>query len=144
MLLASRLGDGWLWYSLGVVVLLFGDEHRYHAFAAGGTAALAGILVFRTLKGISKRRRPCEIEPHCWAFISPPDRFSFPSGHSMTSCAMAVAVGHFYPQCQIPLFACAASIAASRIILGMHFLTDVMVGLLIGGALGYAAVCLFT
>jgi undecaprenyl-diphosphatase len=144
MLLASRLGDGWLWYAVGIAILLFGgDEHR-RAFACGGTAVLVSILVFKVLKGISKRRRPCEIEPHCWATVSSRDQFSFPSGHAMTASAIAVCLGHFYPGWEIFLVLIAASIAASRIVLGMHFLTDVTVGCLIGAGLGYGSLYLFT
>lgn len=137
MLLMSRLGNGWLWYSLGIFILFCGGQNRYHAFFAGALSALVAILIFQRVKPLSRRRRPCEIEPHCWAVISPPDRFSFPSGHAMTSFAIAVAVGSFYPQCQPSLIALAALIAASRIIVGMHFLTDIVVGALMGALIGY-------
>lgn len=55
----------------------------------------------------------------------------------MTSFAIAVAVGSFYPQCQPCLVAVAALIAISRIILGMHFLADVIVGALLGALIAY-------
>jgi undecaprenyl-diphosphatase len=135
-ILITRLGDGWLWYLLGIILLVFGGSHRYLAIGAGGSAALTGILVFSVLKKVSQRKRPCEIEPHCWAEIQPPDKFSFPSGHSITSFGIAVAVGLFYPDLQAPLLVVAALIASSRIILGMHFLSDVIAGSAIGAALG--------
>jgi len=143
MIVATRLGDGWLWYGLGLAMLLFGGEERFQAFAASGTAALASILLFHELKRVSKRRRPCHIERHCWATLTPPDQFSFPSGHSMTAYAIAIAAGHFYPWALGALLFVAASIAISRIMLGMHFLTDVMVGALLGTGLGYIALVLF-
>jgi undecaprenyl-diphosphatase len=143
MLMMSRLGNGWLWYSLGILVLICGGHDRYRAFFAGMLSALVAILIFQRVKPLSRRRRPCEIEPHCWAVISPPDRFSFPSGHAMTSFAIAVAVGSFYPQYQPCLLAVAASIALSRIIVGMHFLTDVVVGGMMGALIGYLAFWLF-
>jgi undecaprenyl-diphosphatase len=143
MLLMSRLGNGWLWYSLGIFVLICGGQARYRAFFAGALSALVAILIFQRVKPLSRRRRPCEIEPHCWAVISPPDRFSFPSGHAMTSFAIAVAVGTFYPQCQPCLLAVAALIAVSRIIVGMHFLTDIVVGALMGALIGYLSAGLF-
>ena len=40
------------------------------------------------------------------------------------------------------LLFCAVSIAVSRVILGMHFLSDVMAGGIIGALLGYTAVAL--
>lgn len=143
MLLMSRLGNGWVWYSLGIIILLCGGQDRYRAFFASAVAALVCILLFQCVKPLSRRRRPCEIEPHCWAVLAPPDRFSFPSGHAMTSFAIAVTVGGFYPQCQPCLLAIAALIAVSRIIVGMHFLTDIIVGAMIGAFIGYVSVLCF-
>ena len=116
-----------------------------HRFAAVGAAALAagtGILVFLFLKRRTGRRRPCAIEPHCWAKLLPPDHFSFPSGHTITAFAVALSLAAFYPGLLIGLLFCAASIALSRILLGMHFLSDVLAGALIGSGLAYSAVWL--
>jgi undecaprenyl-diphosphatase len=141
--LVTRMGDGWLWYALGLIILLFGGEQRFLAVGAGLVASLAGVLVFRQLKLISKRPRPYQVEPHCWAMITTRDRFSFPSGHSMTAFSIMVSVGHFYTDLQPVLLVLALSIAASRIILGMHYLTDVVAGAAIGIGLGLASLYLF-
>jgi undecaprenyl-diphosphatase len=143
-LLITRLGDGWLWYALGVIILFVGGEKRFVAVGAGLAASLAGIVVFRQLKLVSKRPRPYQVEPHCWAMVTPQDRFSFPSGHSMTAFSIMVSVGHFYPDLQVVLLMMALSIAASRIILGMHYLTDVVAGAAIGIGLGLASLSLFS
>src|SRR5579862_7900967 len=120
MVVMTRLGDGLLWYSLALFVLIFGGARGIHAFVTGGVAALVAIGLFRQIKRISRRPRPCHIEPHCWASIVPPDQFSFPSGHAMTSFAIAVSLGHFYPEFQPLLLASALSVAVSRVVLGMH------------------------
>jgi undecaprenyl-diphosphatase len=136
MILATRLGDGWLWYALALILVAYGGERRFVAIGAGVAAAFAGILLFRVLKNASQRKRPCEIEPHCWSLILPPDKFSFPSGHSITAFAIALSIGLFYPDLQGCLLAVAFLIASSRIILGMHFLSDVLAGSAIGSVLG--------
>ena len=87
-------------------------------------------------------RSPCALEPHCWATLLPPDQFSFPSGHTITAFAMASSVSVFYPMLLAALLFCAVSIALSRILLGMHFLTDVLAGAVIGSGLGWAAASL--
>lgn len=143
MIIATRGGDGWLWYALGGILLVFGGQHRFAAIGAGASAALVGILVFRALKHASRRPRPCEIEPHCWATILPPDRYSFPSGHSITAFGVAMAVGLFYPDLQGCLVAAAFLIAGSRIILGMHFLSDVLAGSALGVLLGVSSFHIF-
>jgi undecaprenyl-diphosphatase len=143
MISATRCGDGWLWYSLGCILLVFGGPRRFTAVLAAGAAAVTGICLFKLIKRVSHRARPCQLEPHCWSRVLPPDQFSFPSGHSITAFAVAVCIGLFYPQLQDALLFIAVCVAASRIILGMHFLSDVIAGSAIGAALGYSAFRVF-
>jgi undecaprenyl-diphosphatase len=143
MILSTRMGDGWLWYATGVGVLIWGGRLRYVAIGSAGLAVLSGILVFLVLKRISHRKRPCRWEPHCWSSILPPDQFSFPSGHTITAFAIAISLGSFYPDFMVALLLVAVSIAASRIILGMHFLSDVLAGSAIGIGLGYTFLYFF-
>lgn len=143
MILMTRMGDGWLWYSLGLILFFFGGERRFQAIGAALSAAVAGIFLFRALKRTSKRKRPCEVEPHCWSLILPPDKYSFPSGHSITAFAIAISIGMFYPDLTGVLLAVACLIASSRIILGMHFLSDVLAGSAIGALLGLISFHLF-
>ena len=139
---ATRAGDGWLWSLCGVALLASHDADRYAAVVAALLAAAMGIVVFRVVKRAVGRKRPCMIEPHCWATLLPPDQFSFPSGHSITAFAVAVSLGFFYPPLLAGLLFCAASVAVSRILLGLHFLTDVLAGSALGVALGYSAALL--
>jgi undecaprenyl-diphosphatase len=141
---ATRAGDGWLWYLIGLTILIFGGDTRLTAIACAGSAALVGIGVFKVLKRLSGRRRPCEIEPHCWARLLPPDQFSFPSGHTITAFGVSVALASFYPTLWPALLFCALSIAVSRILLGMHFLSDVVVGAILGSGLALTSYSIFT
>jgi len=140
MLAATRGGDGWLWYAMGLFILLLGGSSRFRAIAAAGSAEAVGAALFVKLKKVTGRRRPCVFEPHCWARLLPPDQFSFPSGHTITAFAVALSLSLFYPSLAIGLLFCAASVAASRILLGMHFLSDVLAGAAIGSVLACAAV----
>jgi undecaprenyl-diphosphatase len=126
-LCATRGGDGWLWYGMAAVILLFGGPVRFQAVSAAAMAAALGIAIFLTLKKATGRRRPCT------------DQFSFPSGHTITAFAVALSLSHFYPNLAAGLLFCALSIAASRVLLGMHFLSDVLAGAAIGAVLAYTA-----
>ena len=137
MILASRLGDGWLWWGVGVLLLLFGGSGRFLAVGAAATSAAISLVLFRRVKKIIGRTRPCAIAPNCWATLLPPDQFSFPSGHTMTAFSVAVPLSLFYPSLEAGLLFCALSIALSRILLGLHFLSDVLVGLALGALIGY-------
>jgi len=143
MVLASRVGDGWLWWILGLVLLLFGGPNRFVAVGAATTSAAVSMGLFLRLKRIIGRKRPCAIATNCWATLLPPDQFSFPSGHSMTAFSIAVPLIGFYPSLEAGLLFCALSIAVSRILLGLHFLSDVLVGSALGASLGYLVYCFF-
>jgi undecaprenyl-diphosphatase len=143
MIAATRMGDGWIWYGLGFMLLAYGGAQRFAAVSSAGAAAIAGIFVFKVLKRLSQRPRPCQIEPHCWSKVLPPDQFSFPSGHTMTAFSIALVVSYFYPSLEGALFFMALSIAVSRIVLGMHYLSDVLAGVALGVALGCASITAF-
>jgi undecaprenyl-diphosphatase len=140
VVLASRAGDGWLWGLTGLVILLFGGSDRFNALETAATAVVFGFAVFLVLKRITGRERPCTLESHCWASLLPPDRFSFPSGHTITAFAVAIPLGWFYPALLLGLLFCALSVGASRILLGLHYLSDVVAGIVIGAGIGFAAV----
>lgn len=62
---------------------------------------------------------------------------SFPSGHSTTMFAMAVAFGYLLPRWRAPLFLLAAIIALSRVIVRAHYPTDIFAGACLGAASAY-------
>jgi len=142
MICATHCGDGSFWYALGLMIVLFGGPPRFLAVGAAALAAGLGIVIFLKLKKATGRKRPCAFEPHCWATLLPPDQFSFPSGHTITACAVSVSLSCFYPALAVGLLFCAFCVAASRILLGMHFLSDVLAGAVIGTSLAYGAVAL--
>ena len=139
MICATRGGDGWLWYAMAAIILVAGGDRRFPAVGTGALAAALGIVLFLRLKKSIGRRRPCVLEPHCWATLLPPDQFSFPSGHTITAFSVSLVLSHFYPELATGLLFCALSIAASRILLGMHFLSDVVAGAAIGSLIAYGS-----
>jgi undecaprenyl-diphosphatase len=139
LIIASRAGDGWLWYGLGLMILVVGDHVRVAAVFAGTAATSVGLVIYAVTKKATRRRRPCLVEPNRWAAILPPDQYSFPSGHSIAAFAIAFSVGQFYEALFVPLLLTATLIAVSRIMLGMHYLSDVLAGLVLGCTLGHIA-----
>ncbi len=139
MLLATRAGDGWLWGLIGIALLFSADPLRFRALESAACAVAVGIVFFHKIKRIVCRIRPRDIEPHCWANIITRDKFSFPSGHSTTAFAVALSLGSFYPEIMPVLLILAANVAISRVVVGMHFLSDIVVGSGCGALLGYVA-----
>jgi membrane-associated phospholipid phosphatase len=109
------------------------------AVCAAAAAAAAETLAF-ILKQLTERSRPPLADPEIQALIGIPDSTSFPSGHAAAAFAAATAVGMLHPRLRVPLFALAATVALSRVYLGVHFWSDVLVGSLLGVAVGWATV----
>jgi membrane-associated phospholipid phosphatase len=107
------------------------------ALAAAGAAAVAeGLTVL--LEHFTERSRPPLADPSIHALVSLPQSTSFPSGHAATAFAAATAVGALHPRIRAPLMALAGMVALSRVYLGVHFWSDVLVGTLLGVAIGLA------
>jgi len=136
---ATRFGDGWGWFAIGTVLLSgSGSAHRTLAAGTLSTALANAVLVY--LKRRVRRRRPCEQGPHPLFRVKPPDDFSFPSGHATNAFAICTVVSIAFPFIAPVLAILAASVAASRVVLGLHYASDVLVGALIGATCGLAAV----
>ena len=96
------------------------------------------------IKKIVKRARPSTLVPEDEMKINKPKDHSFPSGHSASSfCAFAVTLICCPPFFWIPSLVVAALIAFSRLYLRVHYLSDVLVGTLLGLLDGVAIALLF-
>src|SRR5258708_8538238 len=76
---ATRMGDGWLWYGLGIMLLLYGGPQRFSAIGAAGAAAIGGIFVLLFLQLLSRPPRASPLAPHCWVQVPPPANSSLSS-----------------------------------------------------------------
>jgi len=133
---ASRLGDGVIWYALMLALpLLYGAEGLRVAAIMLATGAV-GLALYKFLKRTFVRERPFIRHAGISLAGAPLDRYSFPSGHTLHAVAftwMAVAA---FPALGIVLLPLALAIAASRVVLGLHYPTDVLVGALLGAITG--------
>jgi undecaprenyl-diphosphatase len=133
----TRVGDGWLWGALALAAL---QSRSLRAFAAGAVACGAANLVFVVMKRTTGRQRPCHAHRDLCAPASARDYYSFPSGHSINAfAAVTVLEAVVWPSVVPLLLVIAGGIAVSRVYLRLHYPTDVLVGALLGRALGTAA-----
>ena len=130
------------WFLTAAAVALLGGATGRRA-AVSGVAAIgaASLLVNQPMKLVGDRRRPDrevhEVPEARW--VTMPTSTSFPSGHSASAAAFAVAVSDVVPALRVPLGAAAGTVAFSRVYTGVHYPGDVLVGALTGALLGRLA-----
>jgi len=132
----SRLGDGVFWYALMLVLALFDGRRGLVAAAHMAVTGLTALLLYRLLKRWTKRPRPFRACPGVIAHVPPLDEFSFPSGHTLQAVGFTVVALAWYPMLAPLLLPFTTLVAASRVILGLHYPSDVLAAIGIGGALG--------
>jgi undecaprenyl-diphosphatase len=135
----SRLGDGVFWYTLMAVLALFGGRDGLIAAAHMAATGLAALLLYRLLKRWTRRPRPYRSCPGVIAHVPPLDEFSFPSGHTLQAVSFTVVALAWYPPMASLLLGFTALVAASRVILGLHYPSDVLAAIAIGAGLGTAS-----
>lgn len=125
----SHSADGHFYALTGLLALLTG----WHDFAAVLSGALlAERTLYFLLKRHFRRNRPPQAIPGFKSVVQPSDQFSFPSGHTSAAFLFATLATAFMPGLSWLLFPWAASVAASRVLLGVHFPTDTLAGALLG------------
>lgn len=135
----SRLGDGWFWYGLIAVIAALGGTHGRVAAVQMLATGFVAWLLYRTLKRHTRRPRPFHMHADVVARGAPLDEFSFPSGHTLHAVSFTIVAVAWFPFLALPLVAFTVLVAMSRVVLGLHYPTDVLAGLSIGGALGVAS-----
>lgn len=131
----SRLGDGGFWYALmGALVLVDGTTGlaaSAHMAATGGVA----LLMYKRLKRWTRRPRPFAVDGRIQPWVAPLDEFSFPSGHTLHAVSFTVVALAWYPWLAVLLVPFSASVAVSRVVLGLHYPSDVLAALGLGSLL---------
>jgi len=133
--IASRLGDGIVWYLLILALpLLYGAAAIRPAIVMALTGAL-GVVLYALLKRLFVRERPFITHTAINRAAAPLDRYSFPSGHTLHAVSFAWQACAHFPELAWVLLPLAALIAGSRVVLGLHYPSDVLAGAAVGAAL---------
>ncbi len=128
----SKTGDGYLYLLLGALLWAFEPEHGELFLYTALMAYALELPLYIILKQLIKRPRPCDLLSHFCSHVTPSDKFSLPSGHTAAAWLMASIVSHYYPPFTVLAYCWATLIGLSRILLGVHYPTDVLAGTALG------------
>ena len=130
----AHSGDSWFCLLALSLIWLFGNPQWHNNAALMGVSTVAMALIVLTIKFIVRRRRP---EGDWGAIYRKSDPHSFPSGHAARTALLAVmAMGLGPAWFGLALLVWVPAVSAARVITGLHYLSDVLVGILVGGVGG--------
>ncbi len=142
MVIITSLGEGGIIFIAIALALLCTKKYR-----KAGVAIIVALLVMEVgnnliLKTIFARPRPFNLDPTVYSWwhevykfpelVSRPTSYSFPSGHTSSAFAAAIALLWYDRKFGIPLTLFAAVMGFSRIYVEVHYCTDVLFGALVG------------
>lgn len=135
----STLGDGIFWYALMAFLLLRERDAAVLPVLHMMGTGLACTVIYKWLKAHTLRPRPYQVHSGIERFAAPLDCFSFPSGHTLHAVAFSLVALGYFPALAWLLLPFTLLVAVSRVVLGLHYPSDVLVGAALGAAVAAAA-----
>jgi undecaprenyl-diphosphatase len=140
----SRAGDGSLWYALMAAVAVLDPSDGWHNALMMAITGAIGAALYKLLKTRLVRERPFISHAGILCGTTPLDRYSFPSGHTLHAVSFTILAGAHYPWLLPALVPLALVMAASRVVLGLHYPSDVAAGAIIGAALATTSLAIWS
>lgn len=138
----SHSGDGYAYAAIAAALYLSDALQQASFIKAGLLAYTLEIPCFVVLKTLFKRNRPFVQMAGCVVSIQPSDKFSMPSGHAAAAFLMATLVSYYYPEFMVLAFLWAGLIGLSRVLLGVHYPSDILAGIALGVSCAGSAIWL--
>ena len=138
----SKLGDGIFWYlMLFTVWVLQGIQYSLQMLYLV-LGSCVGTAIYKILKRKTVRPRPYQVHQVIRLGERPLDHFSFPSGHTLHAVMVTTLLGYIQPVLLLLMLPFTMLVAVSRMVLGLHYPTDVAVGALIGGSVAFVIIAI--
>ena len=126
----THLGEPYWWIAIGIIAAFF---WRFHVTVLIGAAGFSHLATISLMKRLYKRKRPHKACENVFPLKNSIKDHSFPSGHTYQSTVMTLSLALCYGNILLVIlaFIFGASIAFSRIYIGVHYLTDVLIAYVI-------------
>ena len=128
----SRLGNGVIWYAIMLALpFIYGETGvlaSIHMCVIGGV----GLVLYKKMKTSTHRLRPYAIDETIFKNVAALDKFSFPSGHTLHAVSFGLTLITYFPELTLLVIPFVILIGLSRLVLGLHYPTDVIMGVIIG------------
>ena len=132
----SRMGDGYIWVTLYFLFYMFRIKYAALYFSRAIAAVFLCIFLFLYIKSFFSRIRPYKKHDKI-PIMYPPDKHSFPSGHTMVAFAISFCMGSYSAYSALLFYPIASLIAFSRVYVGLHYPFDVIFGIIFGTIIGF-------
>lgn len=132
----SRMGDGYIWMILYLIFYMFRIDYAVLYFSRAVSAIFICIFFFLYIKSFFSRTRPYKKHSKI-PIMYPPDKHSFPSGHTMVAFAVSFCMGSYSLYSAMLFYPIAFLIAFSRVYVGLHYPFDVIFGIIFGTIIGF-------
>ncbi|WP_035795192.1 phosphatase PAP2 family protein [Clostridium akagii] len=125
----GNLGAVWVLIAMG---LLLDKTDRMIGSIVLITLVISTIVGEGVVKHLVRRIRPCNEREEFKLLIAKPTSYSFPSGHTLSSFAVAKVLSVYFTEYRFIFIGIALMIALSRMYLYVHYPTDVIAGIILG------------
>ena len=138
----SRMGDGYIWMIIYLIFYMFRIDYAGLYFSRAVTGIFICIFLFLYIKSFFSRTRPYKKHEKV-PIMYPPDKHSFPSGHTMVAFSVSFSMGSYSLYSALLFYPIASLIAFSRVYVGLHYPFDVVFGIIFGTIIGFLANVIF-
>jgi len=129
--IVTHLGSSAFWATVYAFILLLFQGPFGPLVVTILVAELIGLMIIIVLRYLTRRERPCpNLSYPTW---TPWNRYSFPSHHAARMFMLTSLVGTNFRESFLFMLSVAVMIGFTRIYLERHYLSDVLVGAMVGG-----------
>ena len=131
-------GEWWMYLLYAIISILIDIDKGLDAIKMGLIAYGLQYPIYFLIKNTIKRNRPFEAHQSIKALVKPPDKYSLPSGHASGTMISTLIIMTIFEGVSFLIF-WPIIVGLSRVFLGVHYLSDSLIGFLLGYACYYTA-----